>query len=197
MCPGILIDCEPEVNISDDEFDRHGRIRRRTSSSSSSQDFDHGQIVVSPAELDDHIDEPLNNPSQTSPASGGGAQELDDQASQTFFPIRPQEQEGNANAGENHPTPSNPGTFWISFPFDRTHPPNPPFRENPRGYIHRQIGPILGVLRTCLQVTEQERSSRVITQQDTWNITLDRDLRVISSIVGYLQVIENLADQLS
>ncbi|KAI0434890.1 hypothetical protein F5Y09DRAFT_191177 [Xylaria sp. FL1042] len=108
MCPRRLIDSVSESSSSDDDFDRHGRIRRQPWYSDS-EDGDYSgstQLLDSRAETNDNTEQPSYDPGQTSLANGGGVQELDDQASQTSPPIRSQERERGANAGRSHPIPS-------------------------------------------------------------------------------------------
>ncbi|KAI1278925.1 hypothetical protein F5Y07DRAFT_359910 [Xylaria sp. FL0933] len=74
MCPRRLIDAVSESNISDDDFDRHGRIRRRPWYSDSEDGDDSGssRLLQSPAETNDNTEQPSYDPGQTSLANGGG-----------------------------------------------------------------------------------------------------------------------------
>ncbi|KAI3340900.1 hypothetical protein F4824DRAFT_496503 [Ustulina deusta] len=181
MCPGRLVDSPPDASASDDDFDRHGRIRRRAYSDSEDSDAD--RLVASPVEMNGHAERLPSDPGQTSLANGGGVSGLDGEASQTS-PMMRFPQERGANAAENRTTSSNARIMTIYLYSSRNHALGLSDGESPREFIHHQVRPLLSALGACVLVTEGEPA---------FPIRRHSDLQVIESIVQHLQIVWLLA----
>ncbi|KAI1351317.1 hypothetical protein F5Y01DRAFT_314963 [Xylaria sp. FL0043] len=132
MCPGRLIDTVSESDISDDDFDRHGRIRRRPwySDGEDGDDSDSSQLLQSPAETNDNTEQLSYDPGQTSLANGA-----------VKFPRR-----------------SGTSTTRIFLYFNRDYAPALPNGEGLYGFMIYQMIPIIRVLRSCLRLAADEGS---------------------------------------
>lgn len=81
MCPGVLINPSPGSSVTDEDFDRHERRRRRVYTDN--ETTDHNRHFTSPVETDDQPNDPGRMPF----VNGGGVEELNDRA-RTSRPIR-------------------------------------------------------------------------------------------------------------
>ncbi|KAI0808875.1 hypothetical protein GGR55DRAFT_696575 [Xylaria sp. FL0064] len=149
MCPRRLIDAVSDTNVSDDDFDRHGRIRRRPWYSDSEDGHDSGssQLLDSPAETNDNTEQLADDPGHTSLANPSysfvGGKTVLTLALLVYLLI-------TLLPG------SSTGTTRIFLYFNRNYAPALPNGEGLYGFMSYHMIPIISVLRSCLRLAADE-----------------------------------------